>query len=107
MSISTGCADFDTLRGCPSAALLDEIGRCAEATKRAYTDGVLACIDDLAARLAPPDPQAARVRILGVFALLVGTLQLSRALADRPLADAVLEQGIRNALALMGTEQQR
>ena len=39
--------------GCPSAALLDEIGRCTDATKRAYTDGVLAVIDDIAARLAP------------------------------------------------------
>ena len=26
--------------GCPSAALLDEIGRCTDATKRAYTDGI-------------------------------------------------------------------
>ena len=25
--------------GCPSAALLDEIGRCTDATKQAYTDG--------------------------------------------------------------------
>ena len=70
--------------GCPSAALLDEIGRCADATKRAYTDGVLVCIDDIAARLAPHDPQSARVQTLSVFALMVGTLQLSRALADRP-----------------------
>ena len=27
--------------GCPSAALLDEIRRSADATKRAYTDGLL------------------------------------------------------------------
>jgi hypothetical protein len=40
------------------------------------------------------------VKTLSVFALMVGTLQLSRALADRELADAVLEQGIQNALAL-------
>jgi len=39
---------------------------------------------------------------LSVFALLVGTLQFSRALADRQLADAVLEQGIQHALALLG-----
>jgi TetR/AcrR family transcriptional regulator, transcriptional repressor for nem operon len=39
--------------------------------------------------------------------LMVGTLQLSRALADRQLADEVLEQGIENALALLGAEQQR
>jgi AcrR family transcriptional regulator len=93
--------------GCPSAALLDEIGRGTEATRRAYTDGVLIVIDDIAARLALDEPQAARVQTLGVFALLVGTLQLSRALADRPLADAVLEQGIRNALALLGSQQRR
>src|SRR5438067_9378743 len=42
--------------GCASAALLDEIGRSAEPTKRAYTDGVLVVIDDIAARLAPDDP---------------------------------------------------
>ena len=32
---------------------------------------------------------------------MVGTLQVSRALADQELADAVLEQGIQNALALL------
>jgi AcrR family transcriptional regulator len=92
--------------GCPSAALLDEIGRCTDATKRSYTDGVLAMIDDVAARLAPDDPPSARVKTLSVFAMMVGTLQLSRALADRHLADAVLSQGIHNALALLSTEQQ-
>jgi len=33
--------------------------------------------------------------------MMVGTLQLSRALADRRFADNVLEQGIQNALALL------
>jgi TetR/AcrR family transcriptional repressor of nem operon len=93
--------------GCPSAALLDEIGRGTDATKRAYTDGLLAVIDDIAARLAPGDPQSARVNTLSVFALMAGTLQLSRALADRRLADEVLEQGIQNALMLLGAGQQR
>jgi AcrR family transcriptional regulator len=87
--------------GCPSAALLDEIGRCPDAVKRAYTDGLLAMVDDIAARLAPQDPPSARAKTLSVFALMVGTLQLSRALADRQLADEVLEQGIHNALALL------
>jgi TetR/AcrR family transcriptional repressor of nem operon len=38
---------------------------------------------------------------------MVGTLQLSRALADRQLADQVLEQGIHNALTLLNAEPQR
>ena len=88
--------------GCPSAALLDEIGRCSDDTKQVYTAGVLAMIDDIACRLAPADPKSARVKTLSVYAMMVGTLQLSRALADPQLADAVLEQGVQNALAALG-----
>ena len=87
--------------GCPSAALLADIGRSGEATKRAYTEGLLAIADEIAGRLAPHDPPSARGTTLALFALLIGTLQLSRALADRRLADEVLEQGIKNALALI------
>jgi AcrR family transcriptional regulator len=93
----------DTEGGCPSAALLDEIARASEAVKRAYTDGQVAIIDDAAARLVPGNPESARAQALGVFALMVGTLQVSRALADQRLADEVLEQGIQNALALLAT----
>ena len=92
--------------GCASAALLDEIGRSTDATKRVYTDGMLGVIDDLAARLAPDDPHSVRVKTLSVFALMIATLQLSRALADRQLADEVLEQGVQNTLALIGAEPQ-
>ena len=87
--------------GCPSAALLDEIGRAQPTTKQAFTDGLLVSNDELAIRVAPEDPQSMQRQVLSVFALLVGTVQLSRALYDRQLADEVLEQGIENALALL------
>jgi AcrR family transcriptional regulator len=88
----------DPGNGCPSAALLDEIGRCPDSVRRAYTDGMVGMIDDLAARLAPKDLHSARVRVFGVFASMVGTLQLARALTDRELSDAVLERGVEQAL---------
>jgi TetR/AcrR family transcriptional regulator, transcriptional repressor for nem operon len=88
--------------GCPSAALLDEIGRGTHETKRDYTAGLLAIIDDIAARLTPDDPQSARVQTLSAFAMMIGTLQLSRALIDRQLADDILAHGIQNVLALLG-----
>jgi hypothetical protein len=91
----------DTEHGCPSAALLEEIGRGSDATKRAYTEGVLALADEIGSRLAPDDPASVRGQTLSLFALLIGTLQLSRAIADRTLSDQVLEQGIGNALALL------
>jgi TetR/AcrR family transcriptional regulator, transcriptional repressor for nem operon len=93
--------------GCPSAALLDEIARSADTTRRAYTDGVLTVIDDVAARVAPHDPHSARVLAFSIYALMVGTLQLSRALTNQQLADVVLEQGIQSALTLLDTEDRR
>jgi TetR/AcrR family transcriptional repressor of nem operon len=50
--------------------------------------------------VAPHDPAAARARTFSAFALMIGTLQMSWALADRPLADQVLEQGAQDTLAL-------
>ena len=57
--------------------------------------------------MAPDDPQSARAQMLSIYALMVGTLQLSRALADRQLADVVLEQGLQSALTLLGAEGRR
>lgn len=91
----------DPEHGCPSAALIDEIGRCPTSTKQAFTEGMLSIADEIALRLGPDDPESARATTLSLFALLIGTLQLSRALADRQLADEVLERGIEHAMALM------
>jgi AcrR family transcriptional regulator len=87
--------------GCPSAALLDEIGRCEDGAKQAYTEGAKAIVDEIAARLTPGDPRSARGKAIGLYTMLVGTLQLSRALSDRKFADEVLEQGIENALTFL------
>lgn len=91
--------------GCPNAALLDEIGRSTDRTRQAYTDGALVLVDGFATRLAPHDPPSARLKSLSLLGMMAGTLQLSRALTDRQLADQLLEQGIHNALALLDAEQ--
>jgi TetR/AcrR family transcriptional regulator, transcriptional repressor for nem operon len=87
--------------GCPSAALLDEIGRCDDAVRDSYTEGMQSIVDVIAAHLSPHDPSAARTRALGLFTLLVATLQLARAVSDRKLSDDILESGIRNAQTLL------
>ncbi|MGW0421456.1 TetR/AcrR family transcriptional regulator [Streptomyces sp. NPDC003015] len=91
--------------GCPNAALLDEIGRCADATRQAYTDGVLILVEGIAARIAPENPSSARVKALSLLGLMAGTLQLSRALTDSRLAEELLEQGVNNVLALLDAGQ--
>lgn len=87
--------------GCPSAALLDEVSRCDDAVRLNYTAGARAIVDLIATHLAPRSPESARGKAIGLFTLLVGTLQLSRAVSDRKLSDEVLDQGIQNALKLL------
>ena len=87
--------------GCPSAALLDEIGRCDKDAKRAYTKGAKAILDEICVRLAPEDPDSARGTALALYSMLIGTMQLARALSDRKLSDAVLEEGLRSAQAMI------
>jgi TetR/AcrR family transcriptional regulator, transcriptional repressor for nem operon len=90
------CAD-----GCPSAALLDEIARRPAATKQVFTEELMGVIDDIAVRLDPTDLEAARTDALTLFGLMVGTLQLARALTDRNLSDQLLARGAQTALKLL------
>jgi TetR/AcrR family transcriptional repressor of nem operon len=90
------CAD-----GCPSAALLDEIARRPAATRQVFTDELMGVIDDIAARLDPAHLDAARTDALTLFGLMVGTLQLARALVDRDLSDQLLARGVETALKLL------
>jgi len=87
--------------GCPSAALLDEVGRCTGETKKAYTTGTKAILREICLRLSPEDPESARDVALSLFTMLVGSMQLARALSDRQLSNTVLEAGIRNALSVL------
>ncbi len=87
--------------GCPSAALLDEIARRPAATKQVFTDELMGVIDDIASRLDPTDAEAARTDALTLFGLMIGTLQLARALTDRDLSDQLLAQGIETAMKLL------
>jgi TetR/AcrR family transcriptional regulator, transcriptional repressor for nem operon len=87
--------------GCPSAALLDEIARRPTATKQVFTDELMGVIDDIASRLDPTNAEAAQMDALTLFGLMLGTLQLARALTDRNLSDQLLARGVETALKLL------
>jgi AcrR family transcriptional regulator len=87
--------------GCPSAALLDELVRRSEPTRQAYSDGLARIVDTLHGHLPRSSPEEARSLVLALIGLLVGTLQLARAVTDRDLSNAVLESGVAAALTLM------
>ncbi|HWU22295.1 MAG TPA: TetR/AcrR family transcriptional regulator [Nocardioides sp.] len=87
--------------GCPSAALLEDVVRGPDSFKRAYTDGMVALVDEIAAVLDAEQPARARADAMSIFASMAGVLQVARALADRDLSDTVLARGVENVLALV------
>jgi TetR/AcrR family transcriptional repressor of nem operon len=91
--------------GCASAALLPEIARQPLSVRKAYTARLRTLIEQMARRLPPnnsvPEAQDTAIAILAVF---IGALQLSRAVDDRDLSDAMLAAGIRAATALAGLD---
>lgn len=90
----------DLAGGCPSAALLDEIGRCDPAVREAYTAGASSMVEAIARHLDDGDADRTRQRALGLFTLLVGSLQAARAVTDPDLSDSILAAAYANALTL-------
>jgi TetR/AcrR family transcriptional repressor of nem operon len=89
--------------GCASAALLPEIARQPLSVRKAYTARLRTLIEQMARRLPQngsiPESQDTAIAILAVF---IGTLQLSRAVSDPALSDAMLAAGARAATTLAG-----
>ena len=90
----------DLAGGCPSAALLDEVGRCDVAVREAYTEGASSMIQAIARHLDGADPERANERAIGLFTLLVGSLQAARAVTDPELSDRILDAAYANAVTL-------
>jgi AcrR family transcriptional regulator len=94
----------DPAAGCPSAALLDEIARSGPEVRHAYRAGVQRILDVVAAHLSAAhgvDPDTAWNRALGIYTILVATVQLSRAVDDPDISEDVLRAGAANALSLI------
>jgi len=83
--------------GCPSAAMLAEIGRAPSDLKASYQAALDPILDVIEERLGG-DRSTRRARATSIFALLVGTIQLARATTDSAMSQAVLDAGISAAL---------
>jgi TetR/AcrR family transcriptional regulator, transcriptional repressor for nem operon len=89
--------------GCASAALLPELARQPPATREAYTDSFLSLVRHVSAALPQTkDPEGVA---LGVFATLIGALQLARAVEGTELSDRILAAGAAAARALIQPRQ--
>jgi len=88
--------------GCTTAALVAEIARHPKATRDAFTGKIAEIIALIAARTGKGAGSERGKRAVAVYGLMVGALQLARAVNDRKLSDEILESAVDGALALAG-----
>lgn len=90
-------------QGCASAALLPELARQPLETRDVYTERFLSQVRQVAAEL--PQTGNPESVALGIFATMIGTLQLARAVQGTDLSDRLLEAGKEAALGMIGTQE--
>ena len=86
--------------GCPTAALVAEVARHPKATRDAFTAKVSTFIELIATQIQAGSPDERRRNAVAIYGLIVGTLQLARAVNDKKLSDEILESGVTAALTL-------
>ncbi|GGH16732.1 TetR/AcrR family transcriptional regulator [Silvibacterium dinghuense] len=94
--------------GCPSAALLPEISRQEPATRHVYTESVKRLVSAMEKQLPdmPKGPKAREIAI-ATMGLLIGTLQMARAVNDPSLSDDILAAGTHVAKSLIQSGKRR
>jgi AcrR family transcriptional regulator len=86
--------------GCPTAALVAEVARHPKVTRDAFTAKVSTFIDLIATQIRAGSAAERRRNAVAIYGMIVGTLQLARAVNDKKLSDEILESGVTAALAL-------
>jgi AcrR family transcriptional regulator len=90
--------------GCATAALVAEVARHPKATRDAFTERVSTFIELITTQIRKGSEEERRRRAIAIYGMMVGTLQIARAVNDRKLSDEILESGVGAALALAGEE---
>ena len=91
-------------KGCASAALLPELARQPSETRSLYAEHFQTLVRQMSAALPPQtkDPEGVA---LGLYATLIGALQLARAVEGTELSDRILAAGADAARALIQPRQ--
>lgn len=90
-------------QGCFTAALAAEIARHPESTRAAFTQAIQRTLGRIGSELPQELPAEERERkAAAIYGLMVGSLQLARAVTDPELSDRILAGGLEAALALAG-----
>jgi TetR/AcrR family transcriptional repressor of nem operon len=93
-------------KGCASAALLPELARQPAEARQLYTERFLTLVRQMSEAL-PPQADDPEDVALGVYATLIGALQLARAVEGTELSDRILAAGADAARTLIRSAQKK
>jgi TetR/AcrR family transcriptional repressor of nem operon len=88
--------------GCPTAAMVGEIARHPEETQDVFTGSVERIVLLIAERLRNGSVVERRRKAMAIYGMMVGSLQIARAVNDTKLSGEILENALAGALALAG-----
>jgi AcrR family transcriptional regulator len=88
--------------GCPTAALVAEVARHPKATRDAFTGKVADIIGLMAEQIKRGSAKERRSKAIAIYSIMVGALQLARAVNDRKLSDEILENAAEAAVTIAG-----
>jgi TetR/AcrR family transcriptional repressor of nem operon len=88
-------------QGCAVAALGSELARHPKTTRQGYSENLARLTSSIASHLPSSLRPAAKKKLaIGIFATLVGAMQMARTVNDPEWSDQILEAGITTALTL-------
>jgi TetR/AcrR family transcriptional regulator, transcriptional repressor for nem operon len=94
----------DVEKGCPLTAYAGDVRRLGKEARQSYASGLTWNFDELASVISGENAQEKRKKAVAVFSQMVGSLVLSRAVAevDPALADEILEDGREQLMRAIG-----
>jgi len=88
-------------KGCVIAPLISEIARHPTETRAAFTARLQSFLAKIEAQLPPTvAPESRATTAIGILGVMLGGLQMARAVTDQTLSDAILDASVAAALRL-------
>src|SRR5258708_21420270 len=87
--------------GCALAALAPEMGRQSEATRTEIERELNQIFQMLNERLPIPRLQPCRTEAIAIYSMIIGALQLSRAVSSTEMSEEILRSGVEAALVVV------
>lgn len=88
--------------GCPTAALLSELVHHSKSTRKIFTEKSAKFLEHVGSQLKGDEGRRSKLAI-SVYSLMVGALQLSRAVTDKKLSEQILKSASETATSLIST----